>query len=470
MATYTIVSSTKTPLGPNEINAGTTITVNPGDVFIFGADADADVNFIASGAGPHPFDIVFNDAVGTLKVTIGSGLTPTVSIADNVDLSDVEIDAIASEGLTLTAGNNSSLNKLNGSGTGNDNITLGNDFTATGDWSTTGGDDTITAGDNVTLVNVKTGSNSDTIIFGDGATFTQIDTESGGDYIFMDDNAVGDKLISGSGDDFVRTGTNEQITTIDGGSGGNDVYETQDPTSASTGFETTNVICFVEGTLIRTADGPRPVETLVPGDLLWTRDHGLQPLRWRRGFPVSAEAQADARLRPVRIAPGALGPGVPSRALRVSQQHRLLLRSPIVQRIFGAPEILVAARKLVGFPGIDIAAPGRLFHYHHLLMDRHEIVQAEDAETETVLLGPQALSTLSALGVRVGLPESRVTSPETASIPARPLIVARDDIDRLIARSRKNRKALQDPVAIDTALLPETRNASETRSRASICR
>ncbi|MCU0816565.1 MAG: Hint domain-containing protein, partial [Cypionkella sp.] len=44
-------------------------------------------------------------------------------------------------------------------------------------------------------------------------------------------------------------------------------------------FVTLNTIaCFTLGTRIDTVDGPRPVEALVPGDLVLTRDHGPQPL------------------------------------------------------------------------------------------------------------------------------------------------------------------------------------------------
>ena len=39
------------------------------------------------------------------------------------------------------------------------------------------------------------------------------------------------------------------------------------------------VVCFAEGTLIDTKDGPRAIETLEDGDMIETRDGGLQPLR-----------------------------------------------------------------------------------------------------------------------------------------------------------------------------------------------
>lgn len=78
-------------------------------------------------------------------------------------------------------------------------------------------------------------------------------------------------------------------------------------------------ICFVAGTLIETADGPRPVEALQPGDLVLTRDHGLQPLVWVGQSQIDA-ARLDScpNLRPIVIEPGALGRGLPQRPLTVS--------------------------------------------------------------------------------------------------------------------------------------------------------
>ncbi len=100
------------------------------------------------------------------------------------------------------------------------------------------------------------------------------------------------------------------------------------------------VTCYVAGTLLATADGPRAIETLVPGDLVMTMDHGLQPVRWigRSTCTVSD------RLAPVRIAAGALGHGLPRRDLFVSQQHRMLVRSRIAERMTGRSEILIPPR------------------------------------------------------------------------------------------------------------------------------
>lgn len=150
--------------------------------------------------------------------------------------------------------------------------------------------------------------------------------------------------------------------------------------------------CFVRGTMILTPDGERPVESLLEGDLVITRDAGPQPLHWLGSRHLTnAMLSKNPKLRPVRIARGALGNGVPVRDLIVSPQHRILVRSAIAQRMFGAQEVLVAARLLVGLDGVSVFEPGDGVAYFHLLFDRHQIVFSDGAQAESFYPGPQAL-------------------------------------------------------------------------------
>ncbi|CAM3257907.1 Hint domain-containing protein [Paracoccus aminovorans] len=153
--------------------------------------------------------------------------------------------------------------------------------------------------------------------------------------------------------------------------------------------------CFCAGTMIETPEGPVAVETLMPGDLVVTRDHGPQALRWIGGTRLSTHHLLRApHLRPIRIRAGALGAGVPATDLLVSPQHRVLVRSTIAQRMFDAPEVLVAAKQLLMLDGIDIAADLDRVDYFHLLFDRHEVVISNGAETESLYAGPEALHSL----------------------------------------------------------------------------
>src|SRR5690606_24870473 len=97
------------------------------------------------------------------------------------------------------------------------------------------------------------------------------------------------------------------------------------------------------------------------------------------------------KLRPIRIRAGALGNGTPSSDLVLSPQHRVLVRSRIAQKMFGATEVLVAARQLLLLDGIDIATDLTEVEYFHMLFDRHEVVISNGALTESLYTGAQAL-------------------------------------------------------------------------------
>ncbi|MFN4100368.1 MAG: Hint domain-containing protein [Pararhodobacter sp.] len=209
------------------------------------------------------------------------------------------------------------------------------------------------------------------------------------------------------------------------------------------GTDQTGVTCFAAGTRIQTVTGPRAVETLSAGDPVLTLDHGYCPLRWIGCSPVDLIARP--LLAPVRIPAGALGCGLPERALLVSPQHRVLVRSAIAMRMTGTPEVLVAAHKLVGTAGIHIAQDLARVDYWHLLFDRHQVIRSEGALTESLFTGPEAL--------RAVPPEARaeimalfphLTDPghdARPDSPARPILHGHR-ARSLAARHRRNARPL----------------------------
>lgn len=157
------------------------------------------------------------------------------------------------------------------------------------------------------------------------------------------------------------------------------------------------VVCFTRGALIRTKDGLVPVEDLKTGDLVLTRDNGFQAVQWIGSRKVSAiTLVASPHIRPIRIRTNALGDGMPSADLLVSPQHRILVRSKIAQRMFDTDEVLVAAKHLCAIDGIDIAEDVGDVEYWHFLLDRHQVVYANGAATESLYTGPQALKSIGA--------------------------------------------------------------------------
>ena len=163
------------------------------------------------------------------------------------------------------------------------------------------------------------------------------------------------------------------------------------------GDGTLPVVCFARGTLIKTENGVVPVEDLVEGMLILTQDHGLQPVRWIGSRKISADTlRTHPNLRPIRIRANALGTNTPAQDLLISPQHRVLVRSKIAQRMFGAMEVLVPAKQLCQLTGIDIADDVSEVEYFHFLFDQHEVVYSNGAESESLYTGPEALKSVGA--------------------------------------------------------------------------
>ncbi|MBK5932760.1 Ca2+-binding RTX toxin-like protein [Rhodovulum imhoffii] len=201
-------------------------------------------------------------------------------------------------------------------------------------------------------------------------------------------------------------------------------------------------ICFTRGTLIETEGGPVPVENLRQGDRVLTKDHGARPLRWIGGTRLGArELAAQENLRPIRIRAGALGVGRPSRDLLVSPQHRVLVNSRIVGRMFEVEEVLVAAKHLLSVDGVEPAGGAHGAEYFHLLFDRHEIVFANGAEAESLYTGPQALKSLSPAArqeIFTLFPELATLDHDRLPDPARLFVTGRQG-RKLAERHAKNR-------------------------------
>ena len=136
------------------------------------------------------------------------------------------------------------------------------------------------------------------------------------------------------------------------------------------------------GTMILTTEGEMPIEWLAPGDKLITRDHGAQPilhiartreLPWGGAVPM-----------PFLLRPGEQGPqGEAMDKLRVAPGHRGLLQRPEVELNFGTDEALArfadVSRRTSGRPDPSM---GNL-QYHHIIMERHEIISAGSFWIET---------------------------------------------------------------------------------------
>ncbi|WP_189799622.1 Hint domain-containing protein, partial [Tateyamaria sp. syn59] len=209
-------------------------------------------------------------------------------------------------------------------------------------------------------------------------------------------------------------------------------------------FDNTNVVCFTEGTWIKTVGGERRIEDLRVGDRVLTMDNGYQAIRWIGGTQVPYETLSEnPKLRPIRIRAGALGSGLPNSDLMVSRQHRVLVRSAIAIRMFDTDEVLIPAIKLLDIDGIDVVDDLQEVAYFHMLFDHHEIVFSNGAPTESLFTGPEALKAVSTDAqkeIAALFPE--IMDPHYDPTSARVIPEKGAQMRNLVKRHQKNRKDL----------------------------
>ena len=146
------------------------------------------------------------------------------------------------------------------------------------------------------------------------------------------------------------------------------------------------------------------------------------------------DATQDARLRAIEIAPSAFADGVPQRTLRVSRQHRMMVKSRIAERMFGVDEVLIPAKDLLELPGVRAAEADREFRYFHLLLPVHSVLLAEGVAAESLWLGEEATRMLGA-GALMHARQSLYAQQQ----PARPFVSGRR-ARQLVARHLRNRR------------------------------
>ena len=264
---------------------------------------------------------------------------------------------------------------------GTDSI-VGNDFLDGGAGADLvygeGGNDTLIAGENDTLYG---GDGDDLFVIG-------TPTEAGVGTITI----VGGEGGETNGDTLRLTADMSRaditFTNLDDAAGGLSGTFTLADGTVVTFSEIENIICFTPGAQILTPHGERAIETLRSGDMVITRDHGPQPIRWigRRTVP------GVDKFAPISIAAHVLDGA--TRDLLVSPQHRLLFTGYKAELLFGFDEVLVAAKHLVDGRDV-IAAPQAAVTYIHMMLDCHEVVYANGAATESFHAGDVGISAIS---------------------------------------------------------------------------
>lgn len=346
-----------------------------------------------------------------------------VDIVDGGTGDDLVDGGSGNDTLTGGAGNDTLLGGLGadvlGGGEGNDILSGGT------------GNDTITGGEGEDTFLITSGGGRDVIgdlvIGTDRIDVSSLVDQNGqpvdwADVVVTDDGNGNALLTFPGGEQILLQGVSPEDVT-----GKQALYEIGVP-------------CFAAGSRVLTAEGERPIETIRKGDLVMTRDEGLQPVIWR-GHRHLDGAALDLRpdLRPVVIRAGAFGD---HSELQVSPQHAILVDTPDGER-------LARARHLaqMGDKRFRVAQGKRQVTYHHLLLPRHALLRVNGVWSESLYPGPMALS---ALGVSACLDLAR-------SVPVlAPVLAGRADAEAVYGptvrpvAARRSLK-LANPAALERA-------------------
>jgi len=149
-------------------------------------------------------------------------------------------------------------------------------------------------------------------------------------------------------------------------------------------------------TRVSTPQGERAASDLAIGDLVNTRDDGVQPIsNIREAFAAPSERTH----YPVRIAQGALGFGLPRADLIVGPQHRVLFEHIRVPLMFGADAVLVRAKSLaVSHGNVTVQKAVTPVSYIQISLAEQGMIFAEGVPLETVL--PDGECTLGYMTLR----------------------------------------------------------------------
>lgn len=434
-ATFSEIETIQTAGGNDSVDlsgdsAGMTVISGAGDDTVILGNGN-DTAF--GGTGQDTFHV--DDSSGANTVVGGEGDDGFGDILNSNSATSVTVTTTGDEAGTMTTGTTTvtfSEIEFIQTDVGNDTVDLSNDsagmtvYSYAGDDTITGGagDDSIVTGAGADIVisgegddDISTGTGADTIQGGLGAdtisagadddtiTFAEGDSVDGGsgDDIFiledLDDNTNGTITIEGgagdeTGGDTLQLGDLSVLTQavrdtfVDDGTGSFSGSITLDDGTILNFSEIENIICFTPGTRIATPRGLVAVDDLKVGDLVVTRDHGLQPIRWVEGRTVPAKD----RFAPIRIRKNVLSGQ--DRDLIVSPQHRVLFQGYRSELLFGESEVLVSAIHLID--GLDVTqVEAEKVTYIHILFDQHEIIYAEGAATESFHPGDIGFSAVS---------------------------------------------------------------------------
>ncbi len=366
-------------------------------IVVLSEDGSDDNNAFDIDSSPQDLIILQN----VISITDSGGIANVVyqgsdggSYTMNIDYNSARILAYGTEGGLIDGDIIDSIDVTVGT-TGVDGANLANygDGTVAKSFATgadgTSGTDTIQSVENfianevsgqIDTITLTSAVRAGDVVISNSAigTFTEADSGTVTAFGGLGQPTINDLL---NGPEHLRDGT----WSINSGTENGDVGDITFENFETINFET---VCFVRGTMIETAEGPKAIEHITVGDMVNTMDHGVQPVRWIGSSKVKGQGVS----APILIRKGALDN---DRDLWVSPQHRMFVSGWQLELLFAEPEALVPAKMLVNDSTIlRVELPE--VEYFHVMFDQHEIIFAEGSPSESFHPGRMGMGTFSA--------------------------------------------------------------------------
>ena len=363
---------------------------NGGQLAINGANGG---NLLIGGSA------ITSDAIslssGNQTLEIGSSGSLTIKTAETTSGGTIQLDGGALTDLHgLTLGGD-----LTGHGAVTTGATASTEFSGGGTVTASGG--TLTFADAVdptgttaTNFDIAAGStlafdgavSSDsvdpTVTFAGAGTGTLDLSNAGAFNVTVDNFAKGNSIDVANGSTVTQgVGANADEITVTYGKTVDTIHMSSSADAAaavagySNGVITTDAICFMAGTMIRTPDGQVAVETLERGDIVLTAGGLAKPVSWLGRQTVSTVFADPLRVWPVRIKAGAIDDNVPSRDLVVSPAHAILVDGALIN----------AGALVNGSSVVRETQVPEIFTYYHVELDDHSLILAENTPAETFI-------------------------------------------------------------------------------------
>ncbi len=333
--------------GGTEATPGNYFTANASGVYFGGTDATLENagTIVATQGDPvagHPYtgDAVVLSASDTNRLIVDAGAVFEGNVVADVSTAANTIELSAKDGPGTISG-------LGTKYLGFQTVTIDSGAT----WTVAG---TIDGFSSETIQGFDTRDRLDLTNLGYSADNSF--SLSNSDVLTISENGTAVATIQLSGDF-----TGEFFHLTDDGNHGSYVTEDGSP------------VCYCRGTMIRTDRGEIAVEGLRIGDRVIAASGEAKPIRWigRRSYSGKF-AQGNPDILPICFKAGSLARNVPRRDLWVSPEHAMFIDG-----------ILIPARCLVNGNSVFQASQSDLVEYFHIELDRHDVIVAEGAQSET---------------------------------------------------------------------------------------